>query len=137
MSIREHMTPNPVCLPATATVVEAARRMRDDDIGDVLVEDAGRLTGVATDRDVVVRAIADGRDPSSTTLAEVCSGGLVTVGPDDDANDVIRLMREHAIRRVPVVEDGKPIGMISLGDLAVDLDAESALADISAAPSNS
>ena len=137
MSIREHMTPNPVCLPASSTLVEAARQMRDADIGDVLIEENGQLTGVTTDRDIVIRAIAEGRDPNTTTLAEVCSGGVVTVGPNDSVTDVERLMREHAVRRIPVVESGKAVGMISIGDLAIDLDAESALADISAAPSNS
>ena len=137
MSIRVHMTPNPVCLPSSATLVEAARRMRDDDIGDVLVLDGEQLRGVATDRDLVVRGVAEGCDPAATTLAEVCSGGLVTLSPDDPVDHAERLMREHAVRRLPVVEGGRPIGVVSIGDLAVDLDAESALADISAAPSNS
>lgn len=137
MSIRDHMTPDPVVLAARTPLAEAAKRMRDDDIGDVLVEDGGQLVGVATDRDIVVRAVAEGADPGTATLAEVCSGGLVTVSPDDSVVDVERLMREHAIRRVPVVEGGRAVGMVSIGDLAVDLDAESALADISAAPANS
>ena len=137
MSIREHMTPNPVVLPSNTTLADAARRMRDEEIGDVLVEDGGELRGVATDRDIVVRAIAEGADPQTATLGEVCSGGLVTVSPDDSVIDAERLMRQHAIRRVPVVEAGQAVGMISIGDLAIDLDSESALADISAAPANS
>ena len=137
MTIREHMTPDPVVLPSSATLADAARSMRDEDIGDVLVEEDGELRGVATDRDIVVRAIAEGADPTRATLAEVCSNGLVTVSPDDSVIDAERLMRQHAVRRVPVVEGGRAIGMISIGDLAIDLDSESALADISAAPANS
>lgn len=137
MSIREHMTPDPVVLSSNTTLADAARRMRDEEIGDVLVEEGGELRGLATDRDIVVRAVAEGADPQTATLAEVCSGGLVTVSPDDSVIDAERLMRQHAVRRVPVVDAGKAVGMISIGDLAIDLDSESALADISAAPSNS
>jgi CBS domain-containing protein len=137
MRIREHMTPDPVTLPSSTTLVDAARTMRDADIGDVLVVDGTDLVGVATDRDVVVRGIAEGCDPASTKLSEVCTGSVVTVGPDDSVADAERLMREHAIRRVAVVENGRPVGIVSIGDLAVDLDQRSALADISAAPANS
>jgi CBS domain-containing protein len=136
MRIREHMTPDPVTLSSSTTVFDAARQMRDADIGDVIVEDDGQLVGVATDRDIVVRAVAEGRDPKSTTLRDVCTGSLVVVGPDDPVEDAERLMREHAIRHIAVVEKGRPVGVVSIGDLAVDLDRRSALADISAAPSN-
>lgn len=136
MPIRDHMTPNPIVLPASSTLTEAARQMRDADIGDVLVEDGGRLCGVVTDRDLVVRGIAEGADPDTAKLGEVCSKDLVSVGPDDSTEVAVRLMREHAIRRIPVIDDGRAVGMVSIGDLAIDLDATSALADISAAPGN-
>ncbi len=137
MRIREHMTPDPITVPSTATLIDAARQMRDADIGDVLVEEGGQLVGVATDRDIVVRGLAEGCDPASTRLGEVCTRSLVVVSPDDSVADAERLMREHAIRRIAVVEKGRPVGVVSIGDLAIDLDERSALADISAAPANS
>lgn len=137
MTIRDYMTPDPVALPATTPLYDAARQMRDAEIGDVLVEADGQLCGVVTDRDIVVRGVAEGADPRTATLGEVCTRGLVCVAPDDSAEDVERLMREHAVRRVPVVQDGRAIGMVSIGDLAIGLDSRSALADISAAPANS
>jgi CBS domain-containing protein len=133
-SIREVMTPDPVTLPATATLEEAARCMKDEDIGDVLVVDNGVLRGIVTDRDIVIRGLAEGR--ASARLGDICSSELVALLPDDSVDDAVRLMREHAVRRLPVVEDGKPVGMVSIGDLAVERDRESALADISAAPAN-
>lgn len=134
--LREVMTPDPIVLPVTAPMMEAAQRMRDEDIGDVLVEDNGKLCGMCTDRDMVVRAIAEGLEPRTTPVGNVCSREIVALSPDDLVEDAIRLMREHAVRRMPVVEDGRPVGMISLGDLAIDRDFDSALAEISAAPPN-
>jgi CBS domain-containing protein len=101
-----------------------------------VVEEEGRAAGILTDRDIVVRAIAEGRDPGSTTVGEVCSSDLTTLTPDQSIDDAVRLMREHDVRRLPVVQDGRPVGIVSLGDLAVELDPDSALADISAAPPN-
>ena len=134
--VHEVMTPHPVSLPASTNIVDAARRMRDDDIGDVFVVDDDQLRGVVTDRDVVVRAVAEGRDPSHTTLGEVCSAELVTVAPDDTIDEAVELMSTHAVRRLPVVDGGRPVGVISIGDLAIDLEPGSALADISAARGN-
>lgn len=135
-SLRDVMTKDPVVLPPTTTLGDAARRMRDDAIGDVLIEDAGELRGLVTDRDIVVRAVAEGRDVTTTTLADVCSPDLVTLTPSDAVEDAVRLMTEHAVRRVPVVEDGRPVGIVALGDLAVERDPDSALGDISAAKPN-
>ncbi|MFJ9642232.1 CBS domain-containing protein [Streptomyces sp. NPDC004244] len=135
--IREVMTERPVTTAVQVSVAEAARRMRDQDIGDVLVVDDGHLKGVVTDRDLVVRVLAEGREPEKTTVAEVCSGVLVTVAPDDDIDKAVDLMRTHALRRLPVTEKDRPVGIVSLGDLAMDRDDTSALADISAAPPNS
>jgi CBS domain-containing protein len=135
-SIREVMTPTPVACAATATVAEAARFMRDGDVGDVLVERDGAVCGIVTDRDLVVRAIADGRDPNEVTLAEVCSAELTALSPTDSVEDAIRLMREKALRRLPVLDDGTAVGIVSIGDLAEERDPDSALADISAAPPN-
>jgi CBS domain-containing protein len=134
--VRDVMTPNPVTLPATASLVEAALAMRDFDVGDVLVLDDGHVYGIATDRDLVIRGIATGNYPATVTLAEVCSRDLTTLSPTDRVEDAVSYMREKAIRRLPVVEGGKPVGIVSLGDLAVERDPHSALSDISAAPPN-
>jgi CBS domain-containing protein len=137
-NIREIMSPATCTVRPQATLVEAARAMRDQDVGDVIVvSDNDAVTGILTDRDLVVRGIADGRDPSTTTVGEICSGDLVTVTPQDDVRTAIDRMSDHAVRRVPVVEGGKPVGIVSLGDLAIEHDPDSALADISAAPPNS
>jgi CBS domain-containing protein len=134
--ISEVMTAQPVGLQASATVAEAARAMKQYDIGDVLVMDGDRVCGLVTDRDIVVRAIAEGRDPQTTKADEICSHEIVSIGPDDSVDDAVRVMRERAIRRLPVMQGGSPVGMVSIGDLAVERDPGSALADISAAPPN-
>ena len=134
--IREIMTPNPVALPGTASVREAARAMRDQDIGDVIVVENDQVCGIVTDRDIIIRTVAEARDPASTTLADICSHALTTVAPTDSVERAVQLMREKAIRRLPVVEGGKAVGIVSLGDLAVERDPDSALGEISAAPSN-
>jgi CBS domain-containing protein len=129
------MTPNPtVCSPDTSAA-QAAQLMRDQGIGDVLVQHDGSL-GIVTDRDIVTRAIAEGRDPKDVTLDDICTRDVETVSPNTSVDDVIRLMSDKAVRRVPVVDAGKVIGIVALGDLAVDRDRQSLLADISAAPPN-
>jgi CBS domain-containing protein len=134
-TVREIMASDPICLPAQTTLRSAAEAMRDNDIGDVLVlGDGERVAGIATDRDIVVRAVAEGLDPSRATLAEVCSSDVLAVSPDDTIDDVVELMRSHAVRRVPVLEGERPVGIVSLGDLAFAIDAGDALADISDAP---
>jgi CBS domain-containing protein len=135
-SIREVMTKDPVTIPRTASLVDAARLMREHDMGDVIVLDEQQVCGIVTDRDIVVRAIAEGKDPSSTSLDEVCSRDLVTLSPNDSVADAVRLMSERAIRRLPVVEGGSPVGIVTIGDLAIERDPDSALADISAAEPN-
>lgn len=136
-TVRDIMTWEPVSVPAEATLTEAARLMRDEDIGDVLVTREGELLGIITDRDIVVRAIADGVDPHAAPVEQCCSTDLVVVDADDQLGDVVAVVRDRAIRRIPVTEDGRLVGIISLGDLARHKDPESALADISAAPANS
>jgi CBS domain-containing protein len=137
-TIQDIMTPVPMTLPATASLRVAAEVMRDSQIGSVLVVDeADRLVGIATDRDVVVRGIAAGFDPDAATVAEVASPAPITVSPQDDPQTVIERMRENGIRRVPVVNGEDAVGIVSLGDLAGDQDAHSALAEISSQPANS
>ncbi len=135
MELREVMTPNPtVCSPDTS-VAQAAEMMRDQDIGDVLVQQDGSL-GIVTDRDIVTRAVAAGRDPKQVTLGDICTRDVQTVTSDTPVDDVIRMMSDMAVRRIPVVEGGQPIGIVALGDLAVERDRRSLLGDISAAPPN-
>ncbi|MGK5543892.1 CBS domain-containing protein [Streptomyces sp. URMC 127] len=134
--IREIMSNVPVAVGPQTSVVEVARRMREEDIGAVLVTDGDRLRGLVTDRDLVVRILAEGGDPGERTVHQACSEELVSVTPDDAAEDAVRLMREHTVRRLPVVEDGRAVGIVSLGDLAVERDRGSALGDISAAEPN-
>ena len=110
--------------------------MAHDDIGAVLVTDNGRVTGIVTDRDIVVRSIAEGRDPSSTKVTEVCTADPATLTVDQSVEDAIRIVREQDVRRIPVVQDGRPAGIVSIGDLAIERDSTSALADISSEPAN-
>lgn len=134
--VRELMSKDPIRLAGTATSVEAAQQMRRANVGAVIVEDRGKVVGIVTDRDIAVRAVAEGRDPKSTRLTEICSTDLATVSPDADIDSAIAVMREKAIRRVLVEDHGKVVGIVSLGDLAIERDARSVLGQISAAPPN-
>ncbi|HZM29720.1 MAG TPA: CBS domain-containing protein [Acidimicrobiales bacterium] len=134
-SIADLMTRDPVTFPPDAGIQAAAARMREEDTGNVVVVEGETVRGIVTDRDIVVRAIADGRGPD-TPLADVLSGEVVTVAPQDRIEAVVDLMRERAVRRIPVVEDGRLVGIVSIGDLAIERDSDSALADISAAREN-
>jgi CBS domain-containing protein len=136
MKVREVMTPNPVTVDADAPIMRAAEAMRQNDIGDVVVRKNGKLCGILTDRDIVVRALAEGKDPESTKIDSICSQELVTVSPDQEASEAVKLMKERAIRRLPVVRNDDVLGIISLGDLAIAMDGRSALGEISAAPAN-
>jgi CBS domain-containing protein len=129
--VKEVMTVGAITLDGDASLAEAARLMRDEGIGDVIVVEGEDATGIVTDRDIVIRAVAEGSDPDTTRLGEVVSGDLTAVAPDDPVERAIDLMREKAVRRLPVLERGKPIGVVSLGDLAIRRDADSVLADIS------
>jgi CBS domain-containing protein len=133
--VHEVMTREPVTIGARETLIGAAGLMRDYDIGDVIVTDGERPVGIVTDRDIIVRAIAEGRE-LSTPVGEICSQELVTVGPDDGTQHVVELMRGKKIRRLPVTDNGRLVGVVSLGDMAVERDPRSALADISAARPN-
>jgi len=132
--VKEVMTTRPVTLDRDASLVEAARVMRDRGIGDVIVVEGDDAEGIVTDRDIVIRGVAEGADPNTTRLGQVVSGDLTSVAPDDPVERAIELMREKAVRRLPVLEGGKPVGIISLGDLAIQQDADSVLADISDEP---
>jgi CBS domain-containing protein len=125
-----------VTLPPGATVAEAAEQMRINEIGNVLVAEDDKLFGVVTDRDLVVKAMALGLDPQRTPLERVCTQETVTIGPDADVAQAVQLMADNALRRLPVLADNKIVGILSLGDLAVKRDPDSALGEISSAPPN-
>jgi CBS domain-containing protein len=132
--VKEVMTERPITLDKDASLADAARLMRDQGIGDVIVVEGEDAEGIVTDRDIVIRGVAEGADPNTTRLGQVISAELVSVAPDDPVERAIELMRERAVRRLPVLESGKPVGILSLGDLAVARDANSVLADISEEP---
>jgi CBS domain-containing protein len=132
-TVEEIMTTDPRTVNAGDNVLDAARVMRDSDIGDVIVVEDGQVTGIVTDRDIVVRAVAEGRDADSTTVGDICTTGIEAIEPSASVDDALRKMREDDIRRLPVVKNGRPVGIISLGDLAVEREPDSTLADISAA----
>ena len=127
------MTRDPFTLSCSATIMSAAQVMRDADVGDVIVLDHGDAVGIVTDRDIVVRGLAAGCD-LSTAVGEIASRNLATVAPSDPIERAVTLMRKYAIRRLAVLENNLPVGIISIGDLALTEDPGSALADISGAP---
>jgi len=117
--IRDLMTESPRTVGSDVTVVEAARVMRDDDFGLVPVVDGDRLVGTVTDRDIAIRVVAEERDPSSTTVREIASADLVTIDPEQELGEALRLMAQHQIRRLPVVEeDGRLVGIVAQADVA-------------------
>jgi CBS domain-containing protein len=141
LMLRDVMTPDPISVAPETPLVEVARLMRDDDIGDVLVVDGERLLGVVTDRDIVVRAVADGLDPESGRASDVMTTDVTVLPPDATIDDAADVMRDRAIRRVPIVEGDRPVGVVTIGDLAIeragDEEVGDTLADVSAAPPNS
>jgi CBS domain-containing protein len=135
-TIRDVMTSDPATVEASATVQDAAQLMDQKDIGAVLVVENGEVQGIVTDRDIAVRVVAKGNGPDAS-VREAATTDLESLSPDDSIEDAIKKMEQADVRRLPVVEDGKPVGIISLGDLAQAKDRDSALADISsAAPNN-
>jgi CBS domain-containing protein len=135
-SIREVMTADPRTVDTSATVADAAREMRDGDVGAVVVVENGSVAGVVTDRDIAVRVVAEGLDPDTTKVTEAATMRPVTLTVDQTVEDAIDLVRGRDIRRILVVQDGRPAGIVSLGDLAIERDTDSALADIASEPPN-
>jgi CBS domain-containing protein len=133
--ISEVMTPSPRTVTPDAPLASAARLMADEDIGDVLVAESGsdRLVGILTDRDIAIRAVAEHLDPDTTKVREIVTGELASAAPTDTVQDTLDLMKGLNVRRLPVVERGRAIGVISLGDLSVETDVGATLADISTA----
>lgn len=136
-TIDEVMTKDPLTVAEDAPVSEAARIMRDANIGDVLVtRPDGSVCGIVTDRDLALNVIAEGADPGSMTVRDVCSHTIESVASGDPVDRAVGMMRDQAIRRLPVIDEGELVGIVSLGDLAMERDPSSALADISQAPPN-
>jgi CBS domain-containing protein len=131
------MSPAPICMAPGESVFAAAKAMKQYGIGTVLVLTDGKLSGLVTDRDITVRVLAENRDPLTTRIGDICSSELAVLGPDDDLEQATRLVRERAVRRIPVLADGIPVGVVSIGDLALDEDATSAMSGVSSAPPNS
>jgi CBS domain-containing protein len=118
-SIRELMTLDPRSLESGSTVMEAARLMRDEDAGLIPVVEGERLVGTVTDRDIAIRVVAEGREPQSITVGEIASRELVTINPQQNLDEALRLMASHQVRRLPVVEEnGKLVGIVAQADIA-------------------
>ena len=118
MKLRDVMTPNPRTIEANATIQDAARLMRDEDTGVVPITDNGRPIGLLTDRDIVVRAVADGEAPNRP-VRDLASRDLVTAEPDMSTKDAVDLMGQHQVRRLLVCEGDRLVGVASIGDIAV------------------
>lgn len=135
-TVSDIMTTDLVALSAEHSVRDAARRMREANVGAIVVQKHGNLFGIVTDRDIVVRCLAHGGDCDETPLSEICSPDVTTLRPDDEVDRAVTIMRDKAIRRIPVVKNGKAVGILSLGDLALERDPFSALGAISKALPN-
>jgi len=118
MKVKELMTQDPATLGPNATIGEAATLMKQEDCGSIPIVDDGRLVGIVTDRDIVVRAIAAGKEPKRTRISEIMSADPITVRPDDSVDEAEQAMRERQVRRLPVVEDGRLVGIIVTAQLA-------------------
>ena len=122
--IRDVMTDNPTTCEPTATVADAAKVMAREDVGPVPIVEGGRLVGLVTDRDIIVRVVAEGRDVTSTTVKDISSKDLITVTPDEELDRALQLMAQHQVRRIPVVEGDRVVGIVSQADVARAADEE-------------
>jgi CBS domain-containing protein len=123
--IRELMTVKPRTVKTGDSIVDAAKLMRGEDAGIAPIVEGERLVGVLTDRDIAIRVVAEGKDPATTKVEEVASRELVTLDPDQDLDEALRLMAQHRVRRLPVVEqDGKLVGIVAQADVARHADAK-------------
>jgi len=135
--VRDVMSTDVIVCDGTTSVADVARIMRDGHVGDVLVSSDGKLRGIATDRDIVVRCVAERGNVEQSGIGDLLTEDPVMVEPETTLEDAMKQMVDHSIRRLPVVEDGRLVGVVSLGDLAQDVDDRSALGSISAARPNS
>lgn len=131
-TVGEFMTTRLVTMDGTDTLTAAAQEMRDSAIGDVIVTNGDEVIGIVTDRDITVRGVAEGMDVNTTPLSQILTRDVITVTQYDDAVAAADLMRTYGVRRLPVIDEGRLIGLVSIGDLAVEREPQSVLADISA-----
>jgi CBS domain-containing protein len=118
-SVSDVMTSNPHAVETSTPVAEAARIMKNEDVGPVPIVEGDRLVGMVTDRDIAIRVVAEGKDPRSTPVSEIASRDLVTIDPDQSVDEAARLMAQHQVRRLPVVEeDGRLVGIVAQADVA-------------------
>jgi CBS domain-containing protein len=117
-SVRDAMTENPRSIAASASVVEAARLMREAHVGSLPITDDETLVGMITDRDITTRVVAEAADPSTTSVEDVYSRDLISVEPDQDLEDALQLMARHQVRRLPVVENKRLVGIVAQADIA-------------------
>jgi CBS domain-containing protein len=121
MKVREIMTGQVQTVGSSTSIMEAARIMADIEVGALPVVDGGRLVGMVTDRDIVLRVVAAGRDPNSTTVRDAASSGdVLTIAPDEDVHTAATRMADAQVRRLPVCDNGEVVGILSLGDVAVE-----------------
>jgi CBS domain-containing protein len=120
-NVRDVMTPTVQTVSPSQSLAEAAEVMKGEDVGSVPVVEEGRLAGILTDRDIVMRAVAERRDPQAVKVDEVASRELVTVEPEQDLDEALALMARHQVRRLPVVEQGRLVGMLAQADVALGL----------------
>lgn len=118
--VKDVMSSNPTTCEPQASVVDAAKVMAKEDVGAIPIVEGDRLVGLVTDRDLVMRVLAEGRDPGSTMVGEIASRDLVTVSPDDDLDRALQLMAENQVRRLPVVESDSLVGIIAQRDIALE-----------------
>ena len=124
MKIHESMSDNPCTIDAEKPVSYAAKMMRDEDVGFAPIVEGDRLVGTLTDRDIAVRVVAEGRDPDETTVREVATNNLITVEPEADLDEAMKLMARHQVRRLAVVHDGRLVGVVAQADVARDAKAK-------------
>jgi CBS domain-containing protein len=122
-SIKDSMTANPCSIDADKSVAYAAKMMKEEDVGLAPIVEGDRLVGTLTDRDIATRVVAEGRNPETTTAREVASTDVVTIDPQQNLDEALRLMSRHQVRRLPVVEeDGRLVGVLAQADVARDAD---------------
>lgn len=134
--VRDVMTEAPETVELDAPIRDAAAAMARSDIGSVIVVEGGINRGIVTDRDIAIRVVGEGADPVTTTVSEVMTPFPASIGPTASIHEAVQVMREHDIRRLPVVEAGRPVGVVALADLSWSPEAQRLLADLSSAPPN-
>ena len=117
-TIRDLMTKNPCAIDADQPVAHAAKMMRDENVGLAPIVEGQKLVGTLTDRDIAIRVVAEGKDPQKTTVREVATTSVVTIDPNQDLAEALRLMAQNQVRRLPVVEDGRLAGIVAQADVA-------------------